>query len=92
MAIHLKVTQDERVKGKSSSKTQEAAEELAYLMTFSQSITQAIARTIQDLLDLIFINMSNVMLLRHDSYLDLLKPGVNFDTVTALRTSRHMTF
>ena len=36
---HLKVIQDEKAKGKSGTKTQEAADELAYLMAFNKSIT-----------------------------------------------------
>ena len=40
-------------------------------MTFNQSITQAMARTMQDLSDFVFINMANITLLRCDSYLDI---------------------
>ena len=64
MATHLKVIQEEKAKGKSASKLQEASEELADLMTFNQSITQVIARSMQDLPEFIFINMVNVTLLR----------------------------
>ena len=46
MATHLKVIQDEKAKGNLTTKVQEAADELAYLMTFKHSITQAMARTI----------------------------------------------
>ena len=38
----------EKGKGKSATKTQEAAHKLAYLMTFNHSITQAVARAMQD--------------------------------------------
>ena len=41
----------------------------------------------QDLSDFIFINMSNVTLLRWDSNLDFLKPGVKVYTVASLRNS-----
>ena len=37
MATHLRVHHGEKAKEKSNTKTQEAADELAYLMTFSQS-------------------------------------------------------
>ena len=55
-------------------------------MTFNWSFTQAIAGTMQDLSDFVFSNMANVTLLRRDSYLDLLMPGVKFDREAALRT------
>ena len=45
MNSHLKVIQAEKGKGKSAIKTQEAADELAYLIQFNQSCTQAVART-----------------------------------------------
>ena len=81
MATHLKVVQNDMLKGKS----QETYEELAYLMSFNQGITQAIARYMQALSEFVFINMANVTLLRHDNYLDLLKSGVKFDRVAALQ-------
>ena len=56
-------------------------------MTFKQSITHAMARPMQGLSNFIFINMANVTVLRHDSYLDYLKPVVKVDTVAALRNS-----
>ena len=87
MATQLKVIQDEKAKGKSATKTCKAADELAYLIAFNQSVTHAMARTMQDLSDFVFINMANVTLLRRDSYLDFLKPGVKVDTVAALRNS-----
>ena len=87
----MKVIQEERVKGKSVSKLQEICEKLAYL-TFNQSITQAIAVSMQDLLEVMFINIANVTFLRCDSYLDLLKPKVKFGAVATLRSSPlHMT-
>ena len=61
-------------------------------MTFNQSITQAIAGSMQDLSEFLFINLANFTLLRMDSYFGLLKPEVTFDRVAALRTSPlHMT-
>ena len=60
---------------------------MAYLINFNQSISQVISSSMQDVSEFVFINMANVTLLRHDSYLDLLKPRVKFDTVAALRTS-----
>ena len=46
-------------KGKSSEKMKQAVSELEYLTTFNRSISQAMARTVQDLSEGIFINMAN---------------------------------
>ena len=60
----------------------QAVSELEYLTTFNRSIFQAMARTMQDLSEGVFINMP-----RRDSYLDYLHAGVKQDTVNALRMS-----
>ena len=74
-------------KGKSSQKMRPAVSELEYLTTFNRSISQAMARTMQDLSEAVFINMANFTLACRDSYLDYLHAGVKQDTVNALRTS-----
>ena len=74
-------------KGKSSEKMKQAVNELEYLTTFNRSISQAMARTMQNLSEGIFINMANFTLAHRDSYLDYLHAGVKQDTVNALRTS-----
>ena len=53
---NLKVILGDRNKGKSSSKVHQAAED--YLVTFNHSITQAMARTMQDLSEDVFINVA----------------------------------
>ena len=50
-------------------------------MTFNQSITEAVARIMQDPSDFVFINMVNINLLRRDSYLECARHGVKVDTV-----------
>ena len=78
MATQLRIIQGDKIMGKSATKTWEVVEELAYLKTFNQiSITHAMARTMQDLSDHVFINMTNPTLAKHDSYLDYLKAGLN---------------
>ena len=74
-------------KGKSSEKMRQAVSELEYLTAFNRSISLAMARTMQDLSEAVFINMANFTLARRDSYLDYLHAGVKQDTVNALRTS-----
>ena len=67
-------------KGKSSEKLKKAVDELHYLVTFSRSISQAMARMMQSLSKGVFINMSNFTLARRDSYLEYLHAGVKQDT------------
>ena len=83
----IRVIQGDRNKGKTHSKIHQAAEELDYLITFNRSITQAMARTMQDLSEGIFINVANLTLTRRDSYLDYIKSGIKQDMLTALRTA-----
>ena len=85
MYSQLKVIQSVTSKAKSSSKLHQAADELGYLLTFNQSITQAIDRTMWDLSDGVFINVAN--LVRRDSYLEYLKAGIKQDTLASLRTA-----
>ena len=84
MNSHLKTL---RLDSKPSEKVKQAVSELEYLTTFNRSISQAMARTMQDLSEGIFINMANFTLARRNSYLDYLHAGVKQDTVHALRTS-----
>ena len=74
-------------KGKSSEKLKKAVDERDYLVTFNRSISQAMARTMQDLSEGVFISMSNFTLARRDSYLEYLHAGVKQDTLNTLRTS-----
>ena len=53
-------------KGKSSEKARKAISELDYLTTFNRSISQAMARTMQDLSEAVFINMANFTLARRE--------------------------
>ena len=76
-------------KSKSSERTKQAVDELDYLVTFNRSISQAMARTMQDLSEGVFISMANCTLAHRDSYLEYmyLHAGVKQDTLNALRTS-----
>ena len=85
MTSQLKVLQND--KGKATGKTHQAVEELDFLITFNKSITQAMARTMQDLSEGVFINVANLTLARRDSYLDYLKAGIKQDTLNALRSA-----
>ena len=74
-------------KGKLSERMTQVIDELEYLVTFNRSISQAMAMTMQDLSEGMFISMANFTLARRDSYLDYLHAGVKQDTLTALRTA-----
>ena len=49
-------------KGKSSERTKQAFDELDYLVTFNRSVSQAMAQTMQDLSEGVFISMANFTL------------------------------
>ena len=61
--------------------------ELDYLIIFNRSITRAMACTMQDLSDGVFINVANLTLARRDSYLEYLKAGIKHDILKSLRTA-----
>ena len=87
MASQLKILQNDKGKGKATGKSHQAVEELDFLITFNKSISQAMARTMQDLSEGVFINVANLTLTRRDSYLDYLKAGIKQDTLNALRSA-----
>ena len=67
MSSQLKTFHLDSTKGKSSERMKNAVDELDYLVTFNQSISQAMARTMQDLSEGVFISMANFTLARRDS-------------------------
>ena len=87
MSSQLKTLHLDSTKGKSSERMKNAVDELDYLVTFNRSISQDMARTIQDLSEGVFISMVNLTLARRDSYLKYLNVSVKQDTLTALRTA-----
>ena len=87
MSSQLKVIQGITTKGTSSPKLTQAADELDFLVTFNRSITQAMARTMQDLSDGVFVNVANLTLARRDSYLDFVQSGIKQDTLMSLRSA-----
>ena len=69
MVTQLRTLQLDKGKGKAPGRPQQAVDELDYLVTFNRSITQAMARTMQDLSEGVFVNMANFTLARRDSYM-----------------------
>ena len=87
MVTQLKSLQVDTGKDKAAERTQQAVEELEYLVTFNRSISQAMQCTMEDLSEGVFICMVNLTLARRDSYLEFICGGVKPDTLTALRTT-----
>ena len=86
MQHHLRLCQQEESgKGKSLPKHNPAMDELAYLVNFNQTVTRALSRTLQDLSENCFCQLTNLILLRRDSYLDTVKFGIKPDTLSSLR-------
>ena len=77
----------DKSKGKSSERMQQDVDKLEYLVTFNHSTSQAMARTLQDLSEGVFIIVANFTIACRDSYLEYLHAGVKQDTLTALRTA-----
>ena len=86
MKDQLKILKTEN-KGKGSTKASAAVEELAYLMNFNSSITQAAAKSMEHLSEFVFVAMGNLTLVRRDAYLSHLRTGIKPDTLTALRSA-----
>ena len=87
MVTQLRSLRVDTAKGKAAERTQQAVEELEYLVTFNRSISQAMQRTMQDLSEGVFISMANLTLAHRDSYLEFIRGGVKPDTLTVLRTA-----
>ena len=86
MQAQLKTIRSES-KGKSSSKVSTATDELQNLIDLNASITQAAAKLMEHLTDLVFISMGNLTVARRDACLNHLKTGIKLDTLAALRTA-----
>ena len=74
-------------KGKGSTKSSEALDELQHLMEFNSSIKQSAAKAMEHLTDFVFVTMGNLTLVRRDAYLSHFKNGIKHDTLAALRTA-----
>ena len=69
MSTQLKSLHMVKGKGKSSGRMQQAVDELEYVVTFNRSISQVMARTMQDLSEGVFISVTNFTLPCRESYL-----------------------
>ena len=74
-------------KGKAQKEISDALNDLRDLLAFHQRVSIALGTSLQHLADSLFVHMSNMILLRRDSYLDIVKPGVKQDTMNSLRNA-----
>ena len=65
--------------------TAETLQDLRAAIEFSHRLSSSISNVIRDLTEGILINLSNTVLLRRDSYLEGLRPGLSMDTTARLR-------
>ena len=71
-------------KGKAPKEVSSALNDLRDLMAFHQRVSVAMGTSLQHLADNLFVNLSNLILLRRDAYLDFVKSGVKQDTLNLL--------
>ena len=86
LSNHLRVLQDDRAVDNLAPETQNSLSEIGFLVDFNNRISRAMARSMQDISDFVFNMWANIVLVRRDSFLDLLRSGVKQDTYNALRT------
>ena len=74
-------------KGKGSQAAKKAVDDLKDLCAFNQNVSVCLGKSMQHMMDSLFITMSNFTLMRRDAYLDHLKSGVQQDNWCALRNA-----
>ena len=62
-------------KGKAPKEVTNALNDLRDIMAFHQRVSVAMGTSLQHLTDSLFVHMSNLILLRRDSYLDFVNHG-----------------
>ena len=74
-------------KGKAPKDFTIALKDVKDYVTCHQSVSVAMGTALQHLADSLFVNLSNIILLRRDPYLEHVKPGIKPDTVNNLRNA-----
>ena len=80
------------VKGKAPKEVTDAIKDLKDLSAFHTSISVALGTAFQHLADSLFVQLANFILLRRDSYLEYVKPGLKPDTWNKLRNAPLFTY
>ena len=74
-------------KGKAPKEVTETLQDIHDYVAFHQSVSVAMETALQHLADSLFVHLSNLILLRRDSYLEHVKPGLKPDTWNLLRNA-----
>ena len=90
MSQNIAILSSHLSKGKAQKEVSDALNDLRDLIAFHQRVSVAMGMSLQHLADSLFVHMSNLILLRRDSYLDFVKPGVKQDTMNILRNAPHV--
>ena len=85
MTGHVNMLHARINKGKAPKEVSAALSDLKDLSAFHQNVSVAMGTALQHLADSLFLQMSNLILLRRDSYLDHVKNGIKPDTYNQLR-------
>ena len=87
MTGHVSMLHARINKGKAPKEVSAALSDLKDLSAFHQNVSVAMGTALQHLADSLFVHMSNLTLLRRDSYLDHVKNGIKPDTYNQLRNA-----
>ena len=87
MTQSLACLQSNFSKGKAPKEVSESLRDLKDYLPFHQNVSITMGTSLQHLADSPFVNMANLVLLRRDSYLEHIKPGVKPDTWNRLRNA-----
>ena len=74
-------------KGKASKDVSESLKDIKDLLAFHQNVSMAMGTALQHLADSLFVHLANLILLRRDSYLEFVRPGIKPDTWNLLRNA-----
>ena len=74
-------------KGKAPKDVSESLRDIKDLLAFHQNVSMAMGTALQHLADSLFVHLANLILLRRDSYLEFVKPGIKPDTWNLLRNA-----
>ena len=87
MTGHVNMLHSRLNKGKAPKEVSAALSDLKDLTAFHQNVSVAMGTALQHPADSLFVQMSNLILLRRDSYLDHVKNGIKPDTYNQLRNA-----
>ena len=92
MNQHISFLNSTIVKGKAPKEVTDAVKDLKDLSAFHSSVSVALGTAFQHLADSLFVQLANFNLLRRDSYLEYVRPGLKPDTWNKLRSAPLFTY